>query len=228
MSQSGDVEKVIRNAVLQGFKYSKTSRGHHQLLAPNGHDIVHHSGTPSDTRGFYNFLAQLKRAGYMELQTLGDAISEASKAPAEIKTPGANLSITQHIIELLSRHPEGMSPADIKAYIKSVKPDVKGADPQHTALHILKNRGMVKAPDHRGGRYILITTEKKKPEKVEAKSEILDFSKLDTGDKTLNKDLKALDEAINDALVALTKIDSLVRKQKETLIKFAKLRDLFK
>lgn len=228
MSQDSDIQKIIRNAQSQGFRYSKTTQGHHQLYSPDGNHIVTHSGTSSDHRGFYNFLSQLKRAGYMELQTLGDAMPSVKP-----ENGGAKLSASQYVIDLLSRHEEGVSNQDIAAYIRSVRPDLGVSSPSN-ATHFLIQKGVVKRMP--SGIYMLVDrtidhTIRKAPKPRLQKLVQLAPSELGsapagfkTGDATIDKDLKALDEALS----ALAKIETVVRKNREVLVQFAKLKAMLK
>lgn len=225
MSQAGDVQKVIRNAITQGFKYSKTSGGHHQLLAPNGHDIIHHSGTPSDHRGFYNFIAQLKRAGYMELQTLGDAM------PQKI-SEGPKLTVKQYVIDLLARHPEGLQAEDISAYIHTVRPDV-AKSAFHSVMYPLLEKGVVeKLPS--GIHKLKDASKAGKPRKAYNKIKASvphvkeDVPVLEKKKTPISKEIQSLDHALNDALNALTKIDAIVTKLKEKVSRYAQIEALLK
>lgn len=232
MSRNSDLEKVIKNAEVQGFRYSRTSTGHHQLYAPNRKDIVTTSGTPSDSRGWNNFLSDLKRAGYMELQTLGDAMPEKEAMIEEL--PKAKLTVRQYIVDVLSRHPEGMSSANVGAYIRSVLPDMH-MNIHHNALSLLtKQRILRRMPS---GVYVLgdvkmdmnpLGTKKKKPVVPAGPRPEQEVFRTKTGDTSIDKDMKAMDVALNDALVALTKVDTIAQRMKTKLSKFAQLRELLK
>lgn len=79
-SYDRDIADLIRHSGAQGWRYAKTTNGHHQFYAPNRHDIVTMPGTPSDHRGWLNGMADMKRAGYVPpnggyvAPTLGDAL----------------------------------------------------------------------------------------------------------------------------------------------------------
>lgn len=230
MSQDSDIAKIIKNAQAQGFRYSKTSTGHHQLYAPNGHDIITHSGTPSDNRGFYNFLADLKRAGYMELQTLADFIPKKEPSKKEDEPQKQKLTINQYVVDLLTRHADGMNFPDIKAYIKSVRPDI-GDSATSGSLTVLTQKGVLKrmAPgfyklgDKKLGVERPPRMKHKKLTKEEPETVVSKVEKT-----SVDKDLRALDVALNDALVALTKIDTIAQKMKAKLARFAKIQELLK
>lgn len=229
MSRDSDLSKIIKNAQVQGFRYTKTSTGHHQLYAPNRKDIITTSGTPGDSRGWNNFLADLKRAGYMELQTLGDAMPK--KADSEEELPKPKPTVNQYIVDLLKRHPEGMSSSDIGAYIHSVRPDV-GKTAYSGALTVLHQSGVINKSGQ--GFYktgsIQLKAQRTAPTKaktpVESKPEV--FRNNATENTSIDKDMKAMDIALNDALVALTKVDTIAQRMKSKLAKFAQLRELLK
>jgi len=224
MSQQSDLNRVIKNAEAQGFRYFKSTSGHHQLYAPNGHDIVTTSGTPSDHRSFNNFMADLRRAGYMELQTLGDVMprttvtEEASKEPEDNKM--TKLSATKLILDLLSRYPEGKSSCDIGAYVHSIRSEL-GRTSHTNALTqlsrkemIIKEQGLYRLSKNKGNGATPIVTPHVAPSAAGMK----------TGDASIDKDLKALDTA----LAALASIESVVRKNREVLVQFAKLKAMLK
>jgi len=225
MSQNSDLNRVIKNAEAQGFRYFKSTSGHHQLYAPNGHDIVTHSGTPSDHRGFNNFMADLRRAGYMELHTLGDAMPLMKEPPLEETRESdkkTKLPTTALITDLLARHPEGMVYRDIAAYVRSVRPELGKSSPSN-GLNNLSNRGVIVSDQ---GLYRL--KEKGASTKTNGATShavtSLPAAGVRTGDASVDKDLKALD----NALAALASIESVVRKNREVLIQFAKLKAMLK
>jgi hypothetical protein len=217
MSRDSDLSKIIKNAQVQGFKYSRTSTGHHQFYAPNGHDIITFSGTPSDGRSDLNSMAALKRAGYMELQTLGDAMPE--KKEEEVPVKKVKLSVAKHLADLLSRHPEGMSKENIQAYIKSVRPDVTDAS-YYEATRSLINKGLAKRLP--SGHIQLIGNADKVKKPIKAEVPVLRGKSV-----SVDKDLKALDAAMNKALTALTEIDHIAHRLKEELSDYAMIKEMF-
>ena len=63
-SASKDFRKVIREAERQGWRVEQTKGGHWRFYAPDGVNIVHAAGTPSDRRSFDNTIAQLRKYGF--------------------------------------------------------------------------------------------------------------------------------------------------------------------
>ena len=59
-----NIQQLIRDAQEQGWRHERTSLNHHKFLAPNGKDICVTSGTPSDVRSVDNFIADMRRAGF--------------------------------------------------------------------------------------------------------------------------------------------------------------------
>lgn len=235
MSRDGDLDKIIKNAQVQGFRYSRTTAGHHQFYAPNGHNIITHSGTPSDSRGYLNFIADMKRAGYMELQTLADAMpkppKEQEEKPPEVRP---KLSMNEHVISYVDRHPEGVTAANTKAYLRSVRPE-SGGNAHYNVLAVLMKKGVVKRLP--SGNYV--STGKKleaigkgtNPNSWGNKGKAQETPepfRAKTGDTSVDKDLKALDAALNDALTALTKVDSIAQRMKAKLARLAQIQELLK
>jgi hypothetical protein len=58
-----ELEKAARE---QGWETGKTRKGHHRWVPPDpAQPIVIGSGTPGDRRAIKNFLAQLRRSGFI-------------------------------------------------------------------------------------------------------------------------------------------------------------------
>lgn len=80
MNYTSEMARIQKNAEAQGWKVKRTTAGHWSFYAPNGEDIVTTAGTPSDHRGHYNFIARMKKGGYMTTPAttlLGSLLSEA-------------------------------------------------------------------------------------------------------------------------------------------------------
>jgi hypothetical protein len=234
-----DMDKIIKQARDQGFRYQRTEKNHHQFYAPDGKTIVTHSATGSDTRGDDNFMADMKRAGYTHgLSSLGEALRAAgTKAP----NGGAKLSVAQYALDALSRHPEGLGYADLTAVVRSQRPDV-GESALSVALSQMVARGQVQRLGPRGQstyRLYPLTVmpvtraalEQPKanghgtvavqdagpvaaPPTVEAGAR--------TGDAAIDSDLEILDRA----LAALADIEGVVRKNREVLAQLASLKKM--
>lgn len=64
-SASKDFKKVIREAEKQGWRVEMTRNGHWRFYAPDGVNIVHAAGTPSDYKSFDNTVARLRHFGFV-------------------------------------------------------------------------------------------------------------------------------------------------------------------
>lgn len=117
MSFDSDINQVRRKAEQQGWRYDVTERGHHRFYSPNKKDIVVTSGTPGDVRGYQNFLANMRRAGYMDDPgAIGLALlaakggsnmnAEVREAVAAIDGAKATMTVAGLIRELLRTNPE--------------------------------------------------------------------------------------------------------------------------
>ena len=182
-----DLDHVIREALAQGWQHDLTTRGHHQFFAPNGRDIVVASGTPSDHRAFNNFMAQMKRKGFV----MDRKRTKYGAAKREI-------------VAYLKRH-EGqeVSREDLKVYLRSVLPGI-------SEITILKNlravetvEGVTNTPI--GMIYRSITWVTQPTERApEAKLIQTPAIHRDTDEQELD-----------EALEALAKIERIVRRHKE-------------
>ena len=58
--------KIVKAALAQGWELGFTAKGHLRWVPPDPNAaIVHAPGTPGDRRAEQNFLAQLKRSGFL-------------------------------------------------------------------------------------------------------------------------------------------------------------------
>jgi len=60
---NSDFRDILAAAKTQGWKTVQTNRGHYKFLAPNGKDMVHTAGSPSDMRAIKNLTARLRQRG---------------------------------------------------------------------------------------------------------------------------------------------------------------------
>lgn len=224
MSYDSDMQSVIREAQSQGWRYQLTEKGHHQFYSPNGKDIVVASGTSVNNTGWDRFMADMKRAGFRNgLGTLGEAMPTALTALASKEAERrrvSNLTAPQLILDLMTRHPEGMSTQDSVAYIRSVKPELSTSS-TYQALANLTTRGQLERIGH--GFYRIpkpkdplaatppVAKEEAAPQHAAGES---------SGDPQIDDDLRALDEA----LAALARIESVVRKNRDVLHQLAQLK----
>lgn len=102
-----NIDDVIRDALSQGWQHDRTVRGHHQFYAPNGRDIVTTGGTPSDHRSFRNFLAEMKRKGFI----MGTRIKRGAAR--------------RGIVEYMKRHPgREVHRTELASYLRSTLPGI--------------------------------------------------------------------------------------------------------
>jgi predicted RNA binding protein YcfA (HicA-like mRNA interferase family) len=207
MSRDSDLDKIIKRAEAQGWRHEMTSGGHHQFLAPDGVGIVTTGGTPSAPLSWDNFLADMRRHGYQE----ADPYEREERPP----NGGGKLTVKQYLIDLLARHPEGMWPKDAKAYIDSVLPGAHESA-AYNAMGLLVKSGLaVKTPS---GKYVL--SERKlngHTQHVEPQQFVIDAS-----EEGSDGDLAVLDEALN----VLSKLDAVIRKNREVLRQLTALKTL--
>jgi hypothetical protein len=169
----------------------------------------------------------------MELQTLGESMPKPEREePLPPPTPKVKLSVAQYLMDVVSRHPEGVTPEDAKAYIKSARPESTTAA-YYSALSTLVLKGVLKKlPSGKitNGGVTFIAKPGRIPHHLRVPKTEKPVLVAHTEEKptSVDKDLKALDEALNDALNALTKIDSISQRIKAKLARFAKIQELLK
>jgi hypothetical protein len=61
---SKEWKKVIKEAHRQGWRCVLLKSGHWRLYAPDGENIVHAGGTPSDRRSLDNTISEMRRYGF--------------------------------------------------------------------------------------------------------------------------------------------------------------------
>jgi len=137
-SHSKLIDAVISAATAQGWRHSRTTSGHHQFYSPNKQDIIVTSGTPSDARAMDNFLAAMKRAGYVDCaavpakHSIADKLRAALAAPLP-ESPAKRLTLPQIVIGFLERHARAASIEDIAIVAKYHRPTLQ----RTTLLHEL-------------------------------------------------------------------------------------------
>lgn len=254
MSFDGDIARVVREAIDQGWRHSRTERNHHQFLAPNGHDIVVTGGTPSDQRGWQNFMADMKRAGFRNGATtsLGDLLQAASTktngatAPPDtekLKAPGAALSSRTIIRDLLRAHPDGTTYSALNTTLHSLKPDAHDNATSQTIHSMTKSGEVVKV---RHGFYRLATeTERvraaigvvpKEPVLTSATDApilqalsttvAVTASSDSTGDEQLDAELAELNGAISQVLNGFATVERLLKRHGDTMRMLAKVKKM--
>lgn len=160
------MDRVVKNAREQGWTHRFTERGHHQFLAANGKDIVHAAGTPSDQRGWQNFMGDMRRAGYQSHPngaTLGEVagdLLQRANGSAEVKAAGAQVSARDVVRDQLRQHPEGMGIGAITEVFRKLRPETHPNNVS-AAMSQLVSRGEVVRMEAKG-HYRLATEEDKR------------------------------------------------------------------
>jgi hypothetical protein len=239
VSYDSDIDKVRKKAEQQGWRYDKTTGGHHRFFSPDKESIVTASGTPGDQRGWLNFLADMKRAGYKDdFGALGVSLGEAllvaqeklviPPIPNPVETTNSveeerSVSITEHVRSLLRNNPTKVYHVqDVLTKVKAVskKASVMNVGQALTSgakLGTFKRVGGGKSGQYQwGGDKVLNKTP---TEKSEGKAHVLGVM---TGDEAFDADLAKLDEA----LAALGTIEEVVKRTREKLFKLAEIKKL--
>lgn len=226
MSYNGDMERVIKRAEEQGWRHRITEKGHHQFFAPDNGPIIVASGTTASDTSWRHFLADMKRAGFEDapLGTLGDAFP-ATPTPSK-PNGGGKLSVTQYVIDLVARHPEGVWPQEVNDYIATVRPDV-GRSSHSQALFKLTAQGVF---IRENGKYkmkpietvVAAATASISVPKITAEEVSMLVGGSRTGDESIDVDLQELD----DSLAALARIEGVVKRTREKLQQIANLKKL--
>lgn len=91
MSYQTDIQRVIRQSEAQGFRVTRTTKGHYQFYSSNKKDIVIASGSPGGGNYWVAFMGEMKRAGYREnVATTSLAEGLAALIPKKEETEAAN------------------------------------------------------------------------------------------------------------------------------------------
>ena len=59
-----EIRKLVKSLQQQGWRVEQLKSGHYRAYAPDGENIVHIAGTPSDHHAMGNTLARLRKLGY--------------------------------------------------------------------------------------------------------------------------------------------------------------------
>lgn len=238
MSYNSDIDQLIRQATQQGWRHQKTTRGHHQFYAPNKHDIITFAGTPGDVRGFTNSVAQMKKCGFVDYgggpATLGDLLlAKPAEAPPPEEPVQATTyaGLTDLIRGYMLAHPNEQ--VELSTLVSHVQLKRPGTKREATAIAIAP---LVKRGEFRRigmGTYMYTDTSKLPeapktngvhppavveppppppepvvPASVEAAQVEDDIAELDA------------------ALVALAKIETVVRRNRAVMVQLKELKDM--
>lgn len=233
MSYNGDLDIVRKKAESQGWRYQKTSNGHHQFYSPDKVSIVTTSGTPGDQRGWQNFLAEMRRGGYKdEPGPIGVAIMKARNEETNlgiIAAPKYEGTTSGLVKDFLRDNPSSVFNIDrVSLHVLAKKPDATKLAIQQ-ALTVMAAKGEVKRVGR--GEYQWASTGAKPAEVQPAQPAAGPVEVLQkagsvmgqfTGDPVIDADLAMLDQA----LVALGQIEEVVSRNRERLFALAQFKKL--
>lgn len=235
MSYDNDLRQLQQSAERQGWRVNRTTRGHIQFYAPNKHDIITFAGTPGDVRGFTNSLAQMKKAGYVDYNdnkapattNLGSLLVAAAPKDQVIQhSPNLKQrTVPSLIIEYLEKHPTRGVPLD------EVILAVRVHRPTASEMQIKQETSRLATEDRirRVGRgvyaskYLLVAPTEKEQEETPPPAPTPEPTPVvitPPAPTTDDNDIEELDAA----LVALARIESVVRKYKEVSRQFKALK----
>lgn len=226
-SYQDDMDDLITNARAQGWRYDRANSNHHRFYAPNGKDIVTFASTPSDWRGFQNSLAAMKRAGYVppnqgySKPTLGD-VMPTQPVPAEEERAEGETSqtkrgeLTQGVIDYLKSRPgRTTSLNDIAAVMKGRFPSTS-QDSVQVCLSRLVTAGTIR----RVARGLFRWEEKASPPPAPILPHVVPPPAPAPEPSAIDDDIAELDRA----LVALSKIEEVVRRNRAVMQQFKELK----
>lgn len=239
MSNNGDLDIVRKKAESQGFRYDKTTNGHHRFYAPNKEDIVVTSGTPGDQRSWNNFMSDMRRAGYKdEPGPIGIALIKAKaveEAPVNTTPPVENLTTVEWVRRFLRENPNNVFNTDrIAIHVLGKKPDSNKLAVQQ-ALTSMAARSEIRRVSRGEYQWGTPITPQLVSQNTAASTPAAPTAAMGaplhgigavmgqfTGDATIDVDLAILDEA----LVALGQIEEVVSRNRERLFALAQFKKL--
>lgn len=231
MSDASDMDHLIARAKQQGFRHTRTNKGHHQLYAPNGHDIIVAAGTTVNREGFEKFKAQLRRAGYVDetsngasnkaVTVLGEKLKEVLATAPKEELAAAELQKMKTSEAILLALKDGQ--------MKTLLAIIEGAQFYRAGTSADSIRSTTSIMAHRGkivrfgvGQYRLAHAgDSKPPAPLEAKPSPAapEGNKLGN-EEDLERDIQKLDAA----LVALGVIEEVVRRHRTVMRALADLK----
>ena len=233
MSFDSDLARVVKRATDQGFRVRQTERNHWQFYAPNKEDIVTTGGTPSDARSWANFMAGLKRAGYEDTDgpktVMAAALEQASAAavgpletPPALQVARSGMKLIDVVSDTLRQHADRIYTVEELNLIVRSHGMTPGETSVSGALMRLVDRGAVRRlgrgqyrwEDGSGARPVVFA-----PAPAVQEHELPGTT---TGDVDIDADLRALDEA----LVALAKLEAVIRRNRAIAARTADLKKL--
>jgi hypothetical protein len=238
VSYDSDMQQVVKRAQEQGFRYRTTERNHHQFYAPNGHDIVVAPGTPSDQRGWNNFMADMKRAGYRvhdASTSLGDVLREAGVGQAQERQAATKASVRQLLREYLQARPGQTVPyEELEKLVSTARPDLNYNAAAQTLSVMVTKGELVRV---KVGWYRAVTDEDRRQVEtpqtngaagppVVAPQPTAPPVLEPPATSSTDSDIAELDDAVTKMLDAFSTVERLLRKHRETMKKVAELKKL--
>lgn len=204
-----DLEELIDDAKRQKWGHRTTKEGHAQLFAPDGKGIVVFAGTPSDRRSFDNSLAEMKRLGY-----------QLPDDRAQLMQKRKSHGVKREVIEYFRTHPTDV--IETGALITIIRGKLGVAVPDNTVFSALASLAVAETvtrvtrgyyrwnPDSPLSKSLPQVKPPPPPPPVAPK--LFDPDAID--------DEKILDEA----LVALSRVEGIVRKYRGIIHQATELR----
>jgi hypothetical protein len=233
MSLRKDYDRVIKNAVDQGWTLREGGRGRDRLVSPDGYQYVI-PDNPKDPRGFKNFKAELKVAGYQEdgrytpplerieeddveaaTTSLGDALAAAKKVDENRE----DMTASGATRKLLRENPEKTYGVDdVYMVVKARLPSASKLAVQQSLSSMAATGEIMRVArgQYRWKHKSLLAIATSIP------GEAPPTALTETGDASLDEDLAVLDEA----LTALSQIEGVVKRIHEKMNRIAELKRL--
>lgn len=246
MSYDSDIDRVRKKAELQGWRYTKSTNGHHQFYSPDKESIVTAAGTPSDYRGWQNFLSDMKRAGFKwdDFGSMGQALAEAKEkvepqppTPLQVAMGKVTnlLSASDHVYSLLKNNPtKQFHVQEVLDKVRVVCPSASMGAVSQKLMTMVNKGDALRLGHQRSGIYQfklhpvaptspppVQATATPTPPPVEAKPTGSLLGSY-TGDEAIDADLRIMDNALG----ALGQIEEVVKRNRERLFKLAELKKL--
>lgn len=222
------IEDLKRSSEAQGWRYLLAGSGHHQFYGPDKHTIVTFAKTPSDWRSYKNSLAEMKRAGYVEpnggpLKTnLGALLENATQSTQSPELPPkVVLRATAALVEeYLNKHPtKAIHIDELRMYVKAHRPGTDDLTVAQEAARISRE-GRARRVGY--GQYASLSfntmPEPDQPPPTPTPEPVVAPAVF--APPQVDDDLAELDKA----LVALSTIESVVRRNRAVLKQFLELK----
>lgn len=226
-----DIDELRKHAVAQGWRYDTANTGHHRFYGPDKHTIVTFASTPSDWRGYQNSLSEMKRAGYRPPNgsytppTLADAMPKRPQAEpthAEKETAGRGEVLNAVLATFRNNAGRALDLDTIAIQARTLVPITTRDSVQQTLIRITGkdfHDGTIQRME-RGMYKWRPKVEPPPPPPTPAPVAPPVQAAPPTEPGSVDDDIAELDEA----LAALGRIESLVRRNREVMKQFRELK----